>query len=322
MSAQALAIQKQASVNLRPFDMRRDLLAVADLVELCFADSLDGDGRLYIRQMRQAARSGSLMSLASSTDVQLGGMVWEEDGKVIGNLSLIPQYFQNRRMYLIANVAVHPDHRRRGIGRALTQAALEEIKRRGHAETWLQVDEDNLTAVNLYRSMGFSERARRTSWRLDPTGESANRLAHITVRTRRAADWLRQKAWLESSYPEELRWNLLLDFGLLQPGLLGALQRSLGDRQTEQWSAELDGELLGVLSWQSSSLEADRLWLAAATDREDEAIPALINHMQGQLRPGRKLALNYPARRATATLTEAGFSAARTLIWMHFSERK
>ncbi len=320
MSAQALAIRKQASVNLRPFDMRRDLLSVAGLVELCFAESLDADGRLYIRQMRQAARSGSLMSLAS-TDVQLGGMVWEEGGKVIGNLSLIPQYFQNRRMYLIANVAVHPDYRRRGIGRALTQAALEEIDRRGRMETWLQVDEDNPAAVNLYRGMGFMERVRRTSWRLEPTGESEVRhFAGITVCGRRAADWSRQKDWLEGIYPEELRWHLPLDFGLLQPGLMGALQRSLSDRQAEQWSAEWDGELLGVLTWQSSSLEADRLWLAAAADREGEAIPALINHMQSQVRAGRKLALNYPARRATAALTEAGFSAARTLIWMQFPE--
>jgi GNAT superfamily N-acetyltransferase len=321
MSAQALAIQL-APVNLRPFDMRRDLLAVADLVELCFAESLDADGRLYIRQMRQAARSGSLMSLASNTDVQLGGMVWEEGDQVIGNLSLIPHYFKNIRMVLIANVAVHPDYRRRGIGRALTQAALEQIERRGHAETWLQVDEENPAAVNLYRGMGFSERMRRTSWRLQPTGESTvSPFAQITVRMRRAADWPHQKAWLESSYPEELRWNVPLDFGLLQPGLLGALQRSLSDRQAEQWSAELNGELLGVLTWQSSSLETDRLWLAARDDREEEAIPALVNHMQGQLRPGRKLALNYPARRATAALTDAGFSAARTLIWMQYPVR-
>ncbi len=320
MSAQALAIQKQASVNLRPFDMRRDLLAVADLVELCFAESLDADGRLYIRQMRQAARSGTLMSLAS-TDVQLGGMVWEQSGKVIGNLSLIPQYFQNRRMYLIANVAVHPEYRRRGIGRALTQAALEEIDRRGRMETWLQVDENNPAAVNLYRGMGFRERVRRTSWRLEPTGASEVRhFAGITVRTRRAADWSRQKDWLESSYPEELRWHLPLDFGLLQPGLMGALQRSLSDRQAEQWSAEGNGELLGVLTWQSSALEADRLWLAAAANSENEAIAALINHMRSQVRAGRKLALNYPARRAAAALIEAGFSAARTLIWMHFPE--
>ena len=30
--------------QLRPFDARRDLGAVADLVELCFADTLDSEG--------------------------------------------------------------------------------------------------------------------------------------------------------------------------------------------------------------------------------------------------------------------------------------
>lgn len=42
--------------HIRRFDIRRDLNMVADLVELCFADSLDADGRRYIRQMRSTAR--------------------------------------------------------------------------------------------------------------------------------------------------------------------------------------------------------------------------------------------------------------------------
>lgn len=50
MSARALGLHAELKSNLRSFDMRRDLLAVADLVELCFKDSLDADGRMYIRQ--------------------------------------------------------------------------------------------------------------------------------------------------------------------------------------------------------------------------------------------------------------------------------
>src|SRR3972149_2661349 len=120
MSAQALTLPKPKASQLRPFDLRRDLLPVADLVELCFAESLDADGRLYIRQMRQAA-AGPGMALGSATS--MSGFVWVEEGSLVGNLSLIPHHYGRRRLYLIANVAVHPDHRRHGIARTLTQAA-------------------------------------------------------------------------------------------------------------------------------------------------------------------------------------------------------
>jgi predicted Zn-ribbon and HTH transcriptional regulator len=118
-----------------------------------------------------------------------------------------------------------------------------------------------------------------------------------------------------------LRWHLPLYFNLLQPGLLGGLHRALSDRELEQWSAFSKGKLIGVLSWQSSSLEADRLWLAVGASKEDEAIEALSLVANSDLRPGRKLALNYPAGRGADALNAAGFTAARTLIWMQYPWR-
>jgi ribosomal protein S18 acetylase RimI-like enzyme len=323
MTAQALSMTQPLPRNLRPFDIRRDLLAVADLVELCFAESLDADGRLYIKQMRQAARSGPLLDLAagggSRIDLPMGGFVWQEEDRVVGNLSLIPHRRDGERLYLIANVAVLPEHRKRGIARALTQAALEEIEDRGQKETWLQVDEDNAAAVGLYRSMGFRERMRRTSWRLQPQRELLVQTGpRLTLRQRKPADWRAQKTWLQSNYPPEVHWQLPLDLNLLQPGLKGGLQRLLSERQVLQWGVESDKGLMGVLSWQSSSLEADRLWLAAEEQKEDEAIPLLASHMHAVLRPGRPLALNYPAGRAQRAFAKAGFQAVRTLIWMDY----
>lgn len=321
MSAQALTLPKNLPENLRPFDMRRDLLAVADLVELCFAETLDADGRLYIRQMRQAAR-GPMLDVMGRADMPMGGLVWEENGRVIGNLSLIPHFYAGQRIYLIANVAVHPDHRRRGIAKALTQAALNEIERSRPHATWLQVDETNTAAVSLYEDMGFVERVRRTSWRMQPDAISIEPTSKAMIRTRRTSDWRQQKNWLEANYPADVRWQLPLDLGLLQPGLLGALQRSLSDRRSEQWAAELNGKLIGVLTWQSSSLEADRLWLAAPAGSEADAIAPLVAHALKQLSSQRKLALNYPAGRAGEGLEQAGFSAARTLIWMEYPDNK
>lgn len=327
MSAQALSLSQPLPSSLRPFDIRRDLLAVADLIELCFAESLDADGRLYIRQMRQAARSGPLLDLASAggnrIDLPMGGFVWQEGDRVVGNLSLIPHRRAGERLYLIANVAVHPDYRKRGIARVLTQAALDDIERRGQKETWLQVDENNTAAVALYRHMGFREQLRRTSWRTQPQRDlTVVDGERLTLRHRRPSDWAMQKNWLLNNYPAEVRWQLPLDFSLLQPGLKGGLQRLFNERRVLQWCAAGKRGLLGVLSWQSSSLEADRLWLAAETKNEEKAIPVLARHAHAVLPPGRTLALNYPAGRAQETLARSGFQATRTLIWMDYPWKK
>lgn len=318
MSAHALTLEHKPPANLRPFDIRRDLMAVADLVELCFAGSLDADGRLYIRQMRQAARGGYWQNPTDGIEHPLGGMVWVEDGKLVGNLSLIPHHHDGQRIYLIANVAVHPDYRKRGIARELTHAALAEIEQRGQLDTWLQVDESNPTAVRLYNEMGFSERMRRTSWRLQPDGAQSLTIAGVRVRPRNPSDWALQKKWLAASYPSELRWHLPLEFGFLQPGILGGIQRIFSERRSEQWSADANGKLLGVLSWQSSLLEADRIWLASTPELEEQAIPALMAQAHARFKAGRKLALNYEAGRATSALQATGFSSARTLIWMQY----
>jgi len=46
------------SSHIRPVDPRRDLLAIADLIEICFMDQMDEEGREYVRQIRHAAQSG------------------------------------------------------------------------------------------------------------------------------------------------------------------------------------------------------------------------------------------------------------------------
>jgi hypothetical protein len=87
-----LLSSSSAQGQLRPFDVRRDLAAVADLVEQCFADTLDPDGERYLEQMRAASRNPGFIHFAAAasewSSVPLTGYVWEEDGKVVGNLPI------------------------------------------------------------------------------------------------------------------------------------------------------------------------------------------------------------------------------------------
>ena len=74
---------------------------------------------------------------------------------------------------MIANVATDPGFRRAGIGRALTERAMEGASQKAAQEVWLQVRDDNATAIRLYAELGFVERARRTTYRSRPADSSA-----------------------------------------------------------------------------------------------------------------------------------------------------
>ncbi len=157
------AIQMLTHSHIRKVNVRQDLLAVADLIEVCFSSTLDEDGRDYLRHLRWAARDFNYLSwlqgAAERIAAPLYGFVWEENGRIVGNLSLIPFVRRGHFVYLIANVAVHPDYRRNGIAHQLTQTALDYVRRRGVSSVWLQVRDDNPVAYHLYLSLGFIERS-------------------------------------------------------------------------------------------------------------------------------------------------------------------
>lgn len=327
-----LLLSSQAQGHLRAFDIRRDLTEVADLVERCFADTLDPDGQQYLRRMRSAARNSRFMQWASVVEekvsMPLSGYVWEENGRVVGNLTLIPFNARGTRNYLIANVAVQPDYRRQGIARSLTATAIEHARRRGAPAAWLHVRDDNLGAVRLYQELEFEEIARRTTWvngPQKPEGEPAAEkpwMGDVNVTMRRAQHWPQQRAWMEKTYPAELTWHLFLKPNELNPGLWGAFHRFLSGTYIWQWSALHAEQLLGVLAYQTTPSYADSLWLAASTENEEVAAHALLSYARKHLPPHRPLSLDYPAGRAVQAIQSAGFQVHQTLIWMKIQFRR
>jgi ribosomal-protein-alanine N-acetyltransferase len=55
----------------------------------------------------------------------------------------------------VLTIAVHPDCWDRGIGSLLLETLIDEARRRGCAEVFLEVREDNPRAQGLYRRRGF-----------------------------------------------------------------------------------------------------------------------------------------------------------------------
>jgi ribosomal protein S18 acetylase RimI-like enzyme len=315
-----IALPIGAQGHLRRLDMRRDLAKVADLVELCFYDTLDPEGRQYLSDMRRAAQNTSLLGWASNlideSPMPPSGYVWEEDGRLVGNLSLIPITWQGKKGYMIANVATHPDYRGRGIATALTMTALKHSQEHGAASVWLQVREDNPTAIHIYEINGFTERLRRTSWYSGPNNPVINLPAGLRVGRRASDHWNLQREWLRRVYPIELTWNLPFDWNLFTPDLWGKIYRTFMLEFLQHWSVERSGKLKGVLSWKHSSAFTDTIWLAVPPEVDQEAILALLTRARSIVRPTQPLSLNFPSGEAVEVLKLAGFTAHQTLIWM------
>jgi ribosomal-protein-alanine N-acetyltransferase len=73
---------------------------------------------------------------------------------------------------LITTFGVHPDHRRKGIGRRLLLQLAEVARELGSARMTLEVRVSNLPAQHLYRSFGFNVTGRRVAYYSDD-GEDA-----------------------------------------------------------------------------------------------------------------------------------------------------
>jgi len=64
----------------------------------------------------------------------------------------------------ILTLAVVSSHRRKGLGRALVEKALNNLKVFGTTVCYLEVASDNIAAIDLYRSSGFVEVGRRVGY--------------------------------------------------------------------------------------------------------------------------------------------------------------
>ncbi|MFC8369569.1 MULTISPECIES: GNAT family N-acetyltransferase [unclassified Streptomyces] len=61
----------------------------------------------------------------------------------------------NRRL-TVEDIEIAPEHRGRGVGRALMGVAVEFARERGAGHLWLEVTNINAPAIHAYRRMGFA----------------------------------------------------------------------------------------------------------------------------------------------------------------------
>jgi mycothiol synthase len=63
-------------------------------------------------------------------------------------------------------MGVDPEFQGQGFGKAVTIAGLAHLRRKGLMSAMLYVDAENLSAIELYSELGFSEWGRDVMYRL------------------------------------------------------------------------------------------------------------------------------------------------------------
>ncbi|HEY4100272.1 MAG TPA: ribosomal protein S18-alanine N-acetyltransferase [Gemmatimonadales bacterium] len=119
--------------RLRP-GSRADVATLADLERAAFSDPWTEE------QLREALTwPGVVLIVAEDADGLAGyllGRVVVDEGEIL-------------------SVGTMPDRRRRGIGRQLLAAALDQIRAAGGRSAWLEVRVSNEPARALYQAAGF-----------------------------------------------------------------------------------------------------------------------------------------------------------------------
>jgi ribosomal protein S18 acetylase RimI-like enzyme len=292
--------------------------AIADLIESAFPLDFDPDGRRMIRDMRAYDQAGLLGYWIGRLVLPLAayplGFVWEEDGHVVGNASLLRvDGFPHR--WVLANVVVKDDFRRRGIGRALTQSSIELANNRKAKELFLQVDSSNQGAQILYASLGFHPHGTRGVWTRSVNQSTSHSFEVGKTRTRREGEWKIQLELAERIHPEGLVWPYPLTSRIYKHPLL---QRFFSMLINKHWVWVENGRLLGTLTARSH-MENRKLRFILVVDPEcrgEIERPLLSAGLKAFKDKQKILLLDYPIGMADEDLRELGFRSQRTLTWM------
>ena len=124
-----------------------ELPAVAELESLCFSEPW------------------SVNSLRLLTTSDAIGFVCIDGGHAVAYGGMLYAPFEGQ----ITNVAVAPDARRQGFGRAILEALIHDANEKGLEQISLEVRESNEAAIALYQSFGFYTAGVRKNFYKHPT---------------------------------------------------------------------------------------------------------------------------------------------------------
>ena len=123
-------------------------------VELRLARADDLDAVIAIERAAYPTDAWSAEAMGSQLEnPNTHYVIAVEEDRIVGYAGLLaPRGLETAEVH---TVTVAEGYRRRGIGRRMLVALLEEATARGATEVFLEVRVDNPSAQDLYRSLGF-----------------------------------------------------------------------------------------------------------------------------------------------------------------------
>ena len=320
----------ESKQHIRPLDLSKDLREVADIIETCFDEYLDDDGFRFLRHLRSISANKSLQSKAQLfLRIPMQGFVWEENGKIIGNLNLMfvrptmneKKFFIPKAGYLIANVATYPEYQGLGIAKALTQHALDYLKSKKIKNIYLQVRDNNPAALHIYKKFGFTEFARRSTWFKLPQRNNLELNQKYEIKPPIWKDWRILKKMFQNNYPKNIQWHLPIQVPLLRSDFLGYLNRSFYDVDFKQWALYKKNnthQVLGSIVWQTSKNMTNYIWVACEEKTDIAVLENLLPYLENNINR-KKITLDFPINRGNDIFPKLGFIHKQNLIWMKWN---
>ena len=313
----------RANDGIRPIDMARDVPQIIDLLKLVFGEALELDDQQLLGDEVGASLSSLFYRLNPATSRLANGFVWLAEGRIVGNVTLLPTKTWDR--YLVANVAVHPNYRRRGIARAMMHAVTSAVKTRGGRAILLQVVKDNDPAIDLYRSLGYVGLGHVSTWysatsrlrRPDPpAGPPAP-----DIRPLPSGRWRDAYALDTAAMAADLNWPEPLRPDAYRQTWWQRLSDVMNSRLFETWAiTDSRDHLLGVTTiagqWGRPYLVTLRVHPDHAGQLERPLLAKVVRRLQNLPRRNVRVDHSDNDTVANALLAEANFAVQRTLTHM------
>ena len=338
------ARQRAPFSGLRPLDAGRDLTAVAVLIADAFRDDMDPAGERAIRDMRATGRWSFLFGwmdrLAPPGEGMAPGFVWVEDDRIVGNIS-VRRGGPLRRGWMVGNVAVAHEWRRRGIARSLMQAAVDLARQNGGEWVALLVRSDSAAARSLYESLAFDALGETIQYRrthpahvgagLAPAPDSGIRGPALPgeehMRRGAARDGERLYQLAQVAIPEELRWAEPLRRDDFLIGWDRSFANWLTGRRDAWWVIESGAGMPGAAHIVLPPAPREgRLWVGVAPGHqgqfEERLVRAALFSVENDARSA--IFTSAPAAQVAvrAALEAAGFEVYRRLTHMRLKLRE
>ncbi len=309
----------QANNGPRPINLNTDIPQIVRLLETVFGATLDDEGRWIFSGM-DSQKPAFLWRLNPSASRLSLGFVWEEDGRIVGNATVLKSRTNGR--YLVVNVAVDPDYRRRGIAHHLMEYVAQMVEGRGGRQILLQVVSDNQAALRLYQSLHYRTIGSMTTW-YTPVSHIRELAAEpgIAIRKLRADEWQTAYEFDKLSLHPDLNWPDLPRPDVYKNTMWNRVWNFFNGRQNETWIAVNEqNEMIGLVNilseWSRTHLAAIRIHPDWRGQLERPLTAVLTHHLRRM--PRRNVRIDHPDddELTNQRLSEAGFRPRRTLTHM------